>query len=158
MWSVTRTARCGIVRDADQLAQALDEKVVAMVLHFEGAEPLDTDLAALEVFYAAGLRSIGLVWSRPNAFAHGVPFAFPATPDFGPGLTAAGKRLVKACNARRIMVDLSHLNEAGFWDVARLSDAPLVASHSGAHVLCPSSRNLTDKQLDAIGAPAVWSG
>ncbi len=50
------------------------------------------------------------------------------------------------------MIDLSHLNEAGFWDVARLSDAPLVATHSNAHSLCPSSRNLTERQLDAIRA------
>jgi membrane dipeptidase len=48
------------------------------------------------------------------------------------------------------MVDLSHINERGFWDVARLSGAPLVATHSNAHALCPASRNLTDRQLDAI--------
>jgi membrane dipeptidase len=59
---------------------------------------------------------------------------------------------VRACNRLGILVDLSHLNEAGFWDVARLSDAPLVATHSNAHALCASSRNLTDAQLDAIQA------
>jgi membrane dipeptidase len=58
--------------------------------------------------------------------------------------------LVKACNRLKIMVDLSHLNERGFWDVAKLSDAPLVATHSNAHAICPHSRNLTDKQLAAI--------
>ncbi len=79
-----------------------------------------------------------------------MPFAYPRSPDTGPGLTDAGKELVKACNHKRIMLDLSHLNEAGFWDVARLSDAPLVATHSNAHALCQSSRNLTDRQLDAI--------
>jgi membrane dipeptidase len=57
---------------------------------------------------------------------------------------------VRACNRLGILVDLSHLNEAGFWDVARLSDRPLVATHSNAHALSPSSRNLTDPQLDAI--------
>ena len=97
-----------------------------------------------------GLRSLGPVWSRPNIFGHGVPFRFPSPPDTGPGLTDPGKALVRACNELRIMVDLSHLNEAGFWDVAALTDAPLVATHSNAHVLCPCSRNLTDKQLDAI--------
>ena len=56
-----------------------------------------------------------------------------------------------ACNDLRIMIDVSHLNERGFWDVAALSDAPLVASHH-AYALCPSSRNLTDPQLDAIAA------
>src|SRR5207248_6447205 len=91
-----------------------------------------------------------LVWSRPNAFAWGVPFEFPASPDIGPGLTEAGRELVRACNRLGILVDLSHLNEAGFWDVASLTDGPLVATHSNAHVLCPSTRNLTDRQLDAI--------
>jgi microsomal dipeptidase-like Zn-dependent dipeptidase len=56
----------------------------------------------------------------------------------------------RACNRLGVVVDLSHLNEAGFWDVQRLSDAPLVATHSNAHALCPASRNLTDGQLDAI--------
>ena len=93
---------------------------------------------------------MGLVWSRPNAFAHGVPFEFPASPDTGPGLTPAGVELVHACNRLGILVDLSHLNEKGFWDVARTSDAPLVATHSNAHALCASTRNLTDAQLDAI--------
>jgi membrane dipeptidase len=139
-----------VVRSAAEISACLETGVVAAILHFEGAEAIDPGLTALDVFYQAGLRSIGPVWSRPNAFGHGVPFAYPRTPDTGPGLTDAGKELVKACNRLRIMIDLSHLNEAGFWDVARLSDAPLVATHSNVHALCQSSRNLTDKQLDAI--------
>ncbi|WP_407816227.1 dipeptidase, partial [Staphylococcus aureus] len=86
----------------------------------------------------------------PNIFAYGVPFRFPSTPDIGPGLTDAGKRLIKTCNELKIMVDLSHMNEQGFWDIARISDAPLVASHSNAYAICNHSRNLTDRQLDAI--------
>jgi membrane dipeptidase len=125
---------------------------IAAILHVEGAEPLAPDLSDLDAWYARGLRSLGPVWSRANAFAEGVPFRFPSTPDTGPGLTAAGRELVRACNRLGIVVDLSHLNEAGFWDVARLSSAPLVATHSNANSLCPSSRNLTDAQLDAIGA------
>jgi membrane dipeptidase len=125
---------------------------VTAILHLEGAEPLAPDLSDLEQWYARGLRSIGLVWSRPNAFAEGVPFRFPSSPDTGPGLTAAGRELLHACNELGIVVDLSHLNEAGFWDVARLSAKPLVATHSNAHALCRSTRNLTDAQLDAIGS------
>jgi membrane dipeptidase len=125
---------------------------VAAILHLEGAEPLAADLSDLEAWYARGLRSVGLVWSRANAFAEGVPFRFPSTPDTGPGLTTAGRELVRECNTLGIVVDLSHLNEAGFWDVARLSSKPLVATHSNAHALCASTRNLTDAQLDAIGA------
>jgi len=123
----------------------------AAVLHLEGAEAIDPGLEALDQWHEAGLRSLGPVWSRANAFAHGVPFAFPSSPDVGPGLTDAGKALVARCAELGILVDLSHMNEAGFWDVARLEPGPLVASHSGAHAICPASRNLTDAQLDAIG-------
>jgi len=125
---------------------------LAVVLHLEGAEPIGPGLDELEVLHAAGMRSLGLVWSRPNAFATGVPFGFPGSPDQGPGLSAAGRELVLACAELGILVDLSHLNARGFWDVAELSSAPLVASHSGAHALCPSPRNLGDDQLRAIGA------
>ena len=139
-----------IVRSADDLDACIATGTIAAILHFEGAEAIDESLDSLHLFHAAGLRSLGPVWSRPTLFGHGVPFAFPASPDTGPGLTEAGQRLVRECNALKIMLDLSHLNEKGFDDVARLSDAPLVATHSNAHALTPSSRNLTDRQLAMI--------
>jgi len=142
--------RLRVVRTVDELVTTVEGGALAVILHLEGAEAIDPELDALEVFYRAGLRSLGPVWSRPNAFGHGVPFRFPASPDTGPGLTAAGRDLVRACNRLGILVDLSHLNERGFWDVAALSTAPLVASHSAAHAICPSTRNLTDRQLHAI--------
>ena len=126
-----------IVRTAAELQRCLDEEVMPAVLHFEGADAIDTDLDALHVLYRAGLRSLGLVWGRPNAFAEGVAVHFRRSPDTGPGLTEAGRELVRACNDLRIMIDVSHLNERGFWDVAALTDAPLVASHSNAYALCP---------------------
>jgi membrane dipeptidase len=140
-----------VVRTHKQLVKAMDGGVLAAVLHIEGAETLTRDLHELPVLYAAGIRSLGPVWSRPNLFGHGVPFNFPDTPDIGPGLTRAGKDLIRLCNELGIVVDLSHLNAKGFWDVAALSTAPLVASHSGAHALSASPRNLTDDQLRAIG-------
>jgi membrane dipeptidase len=149
--------RAGHVRIARSVAD-LDEVHTdgegppAAVLHIEGAEAIDPELEALEHWYAAGLRSLGPVWSRSNAFGHGVPFIFPASPDTGPGLTPAGRALVTRCAELGIMVDLSHLNEQGFWDVARAEPGPLVASHSGVHAIAASTRNLTDAQLDAIGS------
>lgn len=140
-----------VVRTADELVACLGQGILAVVLHFEGAEAIDPALDALYVFYEAGLRSLGVVWSRPNLFGYGVPFTFPSSPDTGPGLTDAGRELVRACNGLGILVDLAHMNERGFWDVARLSDAPLVVTHAAVHALCPSPRNLTDEQLDAIG-------
>jgi membrane dipeptidase len=139
-----------IVRTAAELQQCLDDGTFAILLHFEGAEPIDASGDALEVFYQAGFRSLGLTWSRTNIFAHGVPFKFPSSPDLGPGLTDAGKDLVRQCNRLGVMVDLSHITEQGFWDVHRISDKPLVATHSNAHVVSQSPRNLTDKQLAAV--------
>jgi membrane dipeptidase len=142
----TRIARS--ISDLD--AAAGDDGPPVAVLHLEGAEAIDPALESLETWYAAGLRSLGPVWSRPNAFAHGVPFAFPSSPDTGPGLTPAGARLVRRCAELGIAVDLSHMNEAGFWDVARLDIGPLVVSHAGVHAISPCSRNLTDAQIDAV--------
>ncbi len=139
-----------VCRTAAEIRDALERGSVAAILHIEGAETIDPEFRSLEVLYQAGLRSIGPVWSRPTAFAHGVPFRFPGAPDTGPGLTDLGKELIRRCNEMRVMIDLSHLNEAGFWDVAKLSDAPLVATHSNAHALSASTRNLTDRQLAAI--------
>lgn len=133
-----------------QIEAARAEGIIAGVMHMEGAEPIDEECAVLHDFHARGLRSIGPVWSRPTAFGHGVPFRFPGDPDTGPGLTEAGKRLVRECNALRMVVDLSHLNAKGFDDVARLSSAPLVATHSNAWAISPSTRNLTDRQLGLI--------
>jgi membrane dipeptidase len=139
-----------ICRSAADIDRAGEAGALAAVLHIEGAEPIDADFRMLDILYQAGLRSIGPVWSRSNIFGHGVPFRFPSSPDTGPGLTDAGKALVRACNELKVLIDLSHLNEKGFWDVAKLSDAPLVASHSNAHAVSPHSRNLTDDQLRAV--------
>ncbi|WP_132058262.1 dipeptidase [Halorussus amylolyticus] len=139
-----------VVRTPDDLRECFDDDAVAAIAHLEGAEAVAPDLSNLDFLYAAGVRSIGLVWSRPTEFAHGVPFKYPATPDIGPGLTDAGRELVRACNDRGILVDLAHLNAAGFWDVADISADPLVVSHTAAHELCPATRNLTDDQIDAV--------
>lgn len=139
-----------VVRSAGDIERAMADGAFSVEVHMEGAEPIDPELDSLEAYYALGLRSLGPVWSRQNLFGHGVPFSFPSSPDTGPGLTDAGKALVRACNELGIMLDVSHLNERGFWDLAATSDRPIVATHCGAHALCPSARNLTDKQLDAI--------
>jgi membrane dipeptidase len=142
--------RVRICRSASDIRRCMNEGVLAPVLHIEGAEAIDPKFELLEVLYAAGLRSLGPVWSRPNAFGHGVPFLCPSSPDTGPGLTDLGNKLIRRCNQLRILIDLSHINERGFWDVAAISNAPLVATHSNAHALSPHSRNLTDRQLAAV--------
>lgn len=139
-----------ICRSVAEMRAVFAAGKMAAIMHMEGAEAIDADLHMLDVLHAAGLRSIGPVWSRPTIYGHGVPFRFPSSPDTGDGLSDHGIALIKRCNMLKIMVDLSHLNEAGFWDVARHSEAPLVATHSNAHAITPHSRNLTDYQLRAI--------
>jgi membrane dipeptidase len=129
---------------------AIAADAIAAIFHIEGAEAIDTDFRMLEVLHAAGLRSLGIVWSRANAFATGVRFRFPSDAELGPGLTDAGRALIQACGELGIMIDLSHLNAAGFRDVASLTSRPLVATHSNIAALCPHSRNLSDWQLAAI--------
>ena len=142
--------RLYLARTVADLRRALHGNAVAAMCHMEGAEAIDGDLAALDLFYEAGLRSLGITWSRTNRFGCGVPFGFKKDPDIGPGLTKAGRNLVARCNELGILIDVSHLNAKGFWDVARTTSAPVVASHSNAWGISQSTRNLTDEQLAAI--------
>jgi membrane dipeptidase len=139
-----------LVRTIADLEACLEGGEPGAILHLEGAEPIEPGLGNLDGWIERGVRSLGIVWSRPNAFGCGVPFQFPGSPDVGPGLTGAGRELVRVCNERGVMLDLAHLNERGFFDVASLSDAPLVVSHAAAHALAPMPRSLTDAELDAI--------
>ncbi|MEM6439587.1 MAG: membrane dipeptidase [Pseudomonadota bacterium] len=150
LMSLQRNGLLRVCRSAAEIEAANAAGELAAVLHLEGAEAIDREFRALDLLEAAGLKSIGPVWSRPTAYGAGVPFRFPSGPDTGPGLTEAGRALMAECSRRRLMVDLSHITEAGFWDVAEAYDGPLVATHSNAHEVTPHARNLTDKQLDAI--------
>ncbi|MDG3040233.1 dipeptidase [Roseicyclus marinus] len=139
-----------LCRSASDLRATMAAGKIAALMHLEGAEAIGPDLDALYLWHEMGLRSLGPVWSRPTIFGHGVPMAWPGSPDTGPGLTEKGRDLVRLCDEMGIVIDLSHLNEKGFDDVARISTAPLVATHSNAHAICPSTRNLTDRQLHVI--------
>jgi membrane dipeptidase len=151
LFALERAGEVVVARTIADVDAALEAGAVPVaVLGMEGAEAIDPGLESLPAWHALGLRCLGPVWSRANAFATGVQFVFPSSPDIGPGLTDAGVALVKACAELGILVDLSHMNERGFWDIAGLGLGPLVASHAGAHAVAAASRNLTDRQLDAI--------
>jgi membrane dipeptidase len=152
LFAMEREGAMRVARKVEDINAAAESGPPAAVLHLEGAEPIDAGLEALDLWYGAGLRSLGPVWSRPNAFGTGVRFRYPSTPDIGPGLTDAGKALVRRCAELGIVFDLAHMNEAGFWDTAEIGAAPLVVSHAATHAICPNSRNLTDAQIDAVGA------
>ena len=96
-----------ICRSAEDIDDTVAAGSFAMMLHLEGAEAIGPDLDELEVLYAAGVRSVGLVWSRPTIFGYGVPFRFPSGPDIGEGLTERGIALVKSLNSLGMMIDCS---------------------------------------------------
>lgn len=140
-----------LVTDAADLDAVVDRPdETGAVAHLEGAEAVAPDLSNLDALSDRGVRSIGLTWSRPNEFGHGVPFLHDETPDIGPGLTDAGEQLVAECDRRGIVVDCAHLNAAGIRDVAGTSESPLVVSHTGAHAVAPAARNLTDDLLELV--------
>jgi membrane dipeptidase len=122
------------------------DRVPGGLLSIEGGEPLGTDLRMLDVFYRLGVRAIGLTWNGRNALADGAQVK-----DAG-GLTPLGRQLVVEMNRRRLLVDVSHLAEAGFWQVAEICQGPFIASHSNCQAICPHVRNLSDSQLRAIAA------
>ncbi|HUZ02851.1 MAG TPA: dipeptidase [Thermomicrobiaceae bacterium] len=142
-----------LVRSHRQLVDCLERGVFGAILHYEGAEAIDPDFAILRLSYELGLRSLGLVWSRPTIFAEGV-----GPTNEGRGLTGLGRELVRECNRMGILIDVSHLNEPGFWDVVEVTERPFVASHSNVRVICDHERNLTDEQIKALAGKGGLMG
>ena len=137
-----------LCRTAEDITKAEQKGALAAVLHIEGKLSTPHWIRFMNWQKAGALYRALMVAAK--YFWTGRAFFFSRQPRSGQGLTTHGKALVKACDAADIMLDVSHLNEAGFWDIANLSEQPLIASHSNVHALCPSPRNLTDAQLDAI--------
>lgn len=118
---------------------------LGVLLSVEGGEILGEDLFMLDIIYKLGVRSLGLTWNGRNALATGV-----GEGDATARLTAFGQEVVRRMNKLGMIVDVSHLNEGGFWHVLELSEQPIAATHSSAKALCNHPRNLTDQQLRAL--------
>lgn len=132
------------IKSSDDLKRVLEGDKMGSLLTIEGGEVLENDLELLELFYRLGVRSITLTWNYRNAIGDG---AAELTYN---GLSRFGLEVVKKMNELGMLIDVSHLNEAGFWDVMRNSTKPVIASHSNARMLCDHPRNLTDEQILAI--------
>lgn len=128
----------------DDLAEVESGYGVGGMLSIEGGEALEGSLYILRSFYRLGVRAVTLTWSRRNELGDGIG------EDSGSGLTGFGRSVVKEMNRLGMIVDVSHLNEKGFWDVIDISDKPVIASHSDCKALCSHRRNLTDEQIRAI--------
>ena len=145
-----RSKNIKICTSVQNIQDCLVEQKLAILLHMEGAEALQENPDLLDIFYEKGLRSIGPLWNRPSRFGHGLNAKFPHSPDTGAGLTVDGKDFIKHCANKKMVIDVSHMNEKAFWNTVDILQQPIVATHSNAHTLCPQARNLTDPQLKAI--------
>lgn len=131
-----------LCRTAIEADAAMQAGKCAAFLAIEGAEAVREDEGLLELAYEKGVRMISLVWNLPNGLAA------PCGSD--EGLTEKGKRFFKRAQALGMLVDVSHVSEQGFWDMAELAEKPILASHSDSAAVCPHPRNLTDEQFQAI--------
>jgi len=136
----------GFIRNKKDLRRSLQGKQIGALLSMEGVDGLGGNKALLHVLYRLGVRFAGLTWNYANWAADGV-----LEPRNG-GLTAAGKQFVQYCEQIGIILDISHLSERGFWELAETTTKPFIASHSNARYICNHPRNLTDTQIQCITA------
>jgi len=141
---VLESERFAIVTTVKGMREAIKNNRVALWIGLEGGEPIEDSLDLLEIFYRLGLRVLTLTWSLRNAIGDGV---FERTNG---GLTNFGVEVLGKAEELGIVVDLSHINEKGFWDALETTTFPVIASHSNARALCDNRRNLTDEQIKAI--------
>ena len=135
-----------IVRAAADITRAHDEGKLAAVLAVENSDGLDQSIYPLSAFYELGVRSVTMTHSTRSWAADGCEV------ENGSGLTAFGKSVITEMNRLRMLVDVSHLNDRGFWETLEHSKSPVMATHSCCRALCGNARNLTDEQLEALSA------
>ena len=132
-----------IIKDKKDLDYVLETKKLGIIISMEGFEPLDGTLELLNIYYELGLRSGTLTWNYPTPFAFGVD-------NSEDGITLLGRLALEKMDELGILIDVSHLNEEGFWDVIKSNKKPIIASHSNARALFNYRRNLSDEQIKAI--------
>lgn len=134
-----------LVRTANDLSRSSQQGRVGILLSVEGGEILEESLFMLDIIYHLGVRALGLTWNQRNALGDGAGETGTQS-----RLTRFGVSVVQRMNELGMVVDVSHLNEAGFWHVLEVSRQSVIASHSCAAALCPHPRNLSDAQLKAL--------
>lgn len=134
-----------LVQEKKDLEQIPNPTRLGLLLSVEGGEILGDGIFMLDIIFKLGVRALGLTWNQRNALADGIGEA-----DTLSRLTQFGQNVIRRMNELGMLIDVSHLNEAGFWHVIELSQDPIIASHSCAKALCSHSRNLTDLQLRAL--------
>lgn len=132
------------VRTVKELDSCIRDGKIGALLSLEGVDGLNGQMSMLRILHQLGVRAAGLTWNHANWAADG------AMEPRGGGLTVKGRLFVEQCNNLGIIIDVSHLSDRAFWDIAELSSQPFIASHSNAREVCEHPRNLTDEQIAAI--------
>jgi membrane dipeptidase len=141
--------RFAICKSYADIEKARKQDKIALLITMEGAEPLGTDLNLLGIFRELGMRAIGLTHARSNAAGHGGIFASSgSSPE---GLTKFGRDLVKECDALGVIIDLAHINRAGFTEVLSITTKPPIVSHTNVRRYYDIERNISDDQIKMIG-------
>ncbi len=140
-----------LCRNMAEACAAVDDGEIGLMLAMEGADPLGNDLDLLTIFFELGVRCLGPVWSRRNYAGDGAHFQ-PVREGKKGGLTAFGMDLVERAEVLGIVIDVSHLNDEGFWDVLDVATKPVIATHANCRKIGGSMRNLTDEQIKALAA------
>jgi membrane dipeptidase len=146
---VDQSNRFAICKSHQEILRAQGAGKIALLITMEGVEPLGKDLNLLRVFFELGVRSIGLTHVRRNAAGSGGVFA--ASGSGRDGLTSFGRDLLQACEALGIMVDLAHINPAGFDEIFAGTTKPLIVSHTNARRYHDIERNISDEQIKMVG-------
>jgi membrane dipeptidase len=141
--------RFAICRSHREIQKAREEGKIALLITMEGIEPLGTDLNLLRVFYELGVRAIGLTHARRNAAGDGGIFASSGSSQ--DGLTAFGRDLVRECETLGVIVDLAHINPAGFDEILSMTTKPTIVSHTNVRRYYDIERNISDEQIKMIG-------
>lgn len=134
-----------VVTTVSELDTALAGDRIALVLAFEGMEPVAHDVDLIDSFWRLGVRIASLTWNRRTMFADGMGES--AT---GAGLTTLGRAAVERMEALGMIVDVSHLSDAGFEHVVEVATRPIIASHSSCRAVYGHPRNLSDEMLRTI--------
>jgi membrane dipeptidase len=138
-----------ICKSYREIQQTRAEGKIVLLITFEGVEPLGADLDLLRIFYELGVRAIGLTHARSNAAGHGGIFASSGSSQ--EGLTEFGRDLVRECEALGVIVDLAHINPAGFNDVLSITTKPPIVSHTNVRHYYDIERNISDEQIKMVG-------
>jgi len=146
------TEQCGrfaICKSYREIQKVRGADKIALLITMEGIEPLGTDLDLLRAFYELGARSIGLTHARSNAAGHGGVFG--ASGSSSEGLTSFGQDVVRECERLGVIIDLAHINPAGFDEILSITTQPPIVSHTNVRRYYDIDRNISDEQIEMIG-------